>query len=264
MKSNAWKICLLFSAVYFAATTASAFGQEKAKLQIAGFSVGQKDPSSEFGQGLSMMRRPGLEVDLHFHAPKETVLSLDTKQTSLVLKQDDGTELPLDEMFDGQFSLSLNEQPEKGVVSMRTSEIPAKGTKQIQVEGDLVLVVGRDLKTVDVEIALEEGKELKFGPLDVTVGQIGDAFGEPFKKSFELSSKKSFDAIAKVEFVDAKGKAVESSNGGSGSFGFGGDMTYSRSWQIASDAKSIKAKVSYYTKTEALKVPCKLEFGLGF
>ena len=258
------KTTLLAEIVLCALSTTSISAQEKPTLQIAGFSVGQKDPSSEFGQGLSMMRRPGLEVDLHFHAPKETVLSLDSKQTSLVLKQDDGTELPLDEMFDGQFSLSVNEQSDKGVVSMRTSEIPAKGTKQIQLEGDLVLVVGRDLKTVDVEIALEEGKELKFGPLDVTVGQIGDAFGEPFKKSVELSSKKSFDAIAKVEFVDAKGKTVESSSGGSGTFGFAGDVTYSRSWQIASDAKSIKAKVSYYTKTEALKVPCKLEFGLGF
>jgi hypothetical protein len=68
-----------------------------------------------------------------------------------------------------------------------------------------------------------------------------------------------------IEFFDAKGKAVESSSGGSGSFGFGfgGDITYSRSWQIASDAKSIKAKISYYTKTETLKVPCKPEFGLG-
>lgn len=263
MKSNAWKTCVLFSAVYLAAATASAFGQEKVKLQIAGFSVGQKDPSSDFGQGLSMMRQPGLEVDLHFHAPKETVLSLDTKQTTIMLKQDDGTELPLEEMFDGNFRLSLNEKPETGVVSMRTSEIPAKGTKHIQMVGDLFLVVGRDLKTVDVEIVLEEGKELKFGPLDATVGQIGDAFGEPFKKSFELSSKKPFDSIAAIEFVDAKGKTVESSSGGSGSFGFGGDMTYSRSWQIASDAKSIKARVSYYTKTETLEVPCKLEFGLG-
>jgi hypothetical protein len=263
MKLNAWKNCLLFSTVYLAAATVSAFGQEKVTLQIAGFSVGQKDPSSEFGQGLSMMRQPGLEVDLHFHAPKETVLSLDTKQTTIELKQDDGTELPLEEMFDGNFRLSLNEKPEKGLVSMRTAIIPAKGTKSIQMEGNLVLVVGRELKTGDVEIVLDEGKELKFGPLDVTVGQIGDAYGEPFKKSFELSSKKPFDSIATIEFVDAKGKAVESSSGGSGSFGFGGDITYSRSWQIASDAKSIKAKISYYTKTETLKVPCKLEFGLG-
>jgi hypothetical protein len=263
MKSNAWKTCVLFSAVYLASATASAPGREKVTLQIAGFSVGQKDPSSDFGQGLSMMRQPGLEVDLHFHAPKETVLSLDTKQTTIVLKQDDGTELPLEEMFDGNFRLSLNEKPEKGLVSMRTSEIPAKGTKHIQMVGDLFLVVGRDLKTVDVEIVLEEGNELKFGPVDATVGQIGDAFGEPFKKSFEMSSKKPFDSIAAIEFVDAKGQTIESSSGGSGSFGFGGDMTYSRSWQIASDAKSIKARVSYYTKTETLEVPCKLQFGLG-
>ena len=263
MTSNAWKTCLLFSTMYLAAASASTFGDEKVKLQIAGYSVGQKDPSSEFGQGLSMMRQPGLEVDLHFHAPKETVLSLDAKQTTIVLKQDDGTELPLEEMFDGNFRLSLNEKPEKGLVSMRTSEIPAKGTKQIQLEGDLFLVVGRDLKTVDAEIVLEEGKELKFGPLDATVGEIGDAFGEPFKKTFQMSSKMPFDSIASIEFVDAEGKTVESSNGGSGSFGFGGDITYSRSWQIASDAKSIKARVSYYSKTETLKVPCKLEFGLG-
>lgn len=263
MKSNVWKTCLLVSTVYLAAATASTFAEDKVKLQIAGFSVGQKDPSSDFGQGLSMMRQPGLEVDLHFHAPKETVLSLDSKKTKIVLKQDDGTELPLEEMFDGNFRLNLDEKPEKGVLSMRTSEIPAKGTKQIQLEGDLVLVVGRDLKTVDVEIALEEGKELKFGPLDATVGEIGDAFGEPFKKTFQLSSKKPFDSIASIEFVDAKGKVIESSSGGSGSFGFGGDITYSRSWQIASDANSIKAKVSYYTKTEILEVPCKLEFGLG-
>lgn len=263
MNSNAWKTCLLFSTMYLAVASASTFGDEKVTLQIAGFSVGQKDPSSDFGQGLSMMRQPGLEVDLHFHAPKETVLSLDAKQTSLVLKQDDGTELPLEEMFDGNFRLTLNEKPEKGVLSMRTSEIPAKGTKQIQLEGDLFLVVGRDLKTVDAEIVLEEGKELKFGPLDATVGEIGDAFGEPFKKTFQMSSKTPFDSIASIEFVDAKGKTVESSNGGSGSFGFGGDITYSRSWQIASDAKSIKARVSYYSKTETLKVPCKLEFGLG-
>ena len=116
---------------------------------------------------------------------------------------------------------------------------------------------------MDAEIVLEEGKELKFGPLDATVGEIGDAFGEPFKKTFQMSSKMPFDSIASIEFVDAEGKTVESSNGGSGSFGFGGDITYSRSWQIASDAKSIKARVSYYSKTETLKVPCKLEFGLG-
>ena len=93
------------------------------------------------------------------------------------MKQDDGTELPLEEMFDGNFRLSLNEKPEKGLVSMRSATIPSKGTKQIQMEGDLVLVVGRDLKTVDVEIVLEEGMELKFGPLDATVGEIGDLWG---------------------------------------------------------------------------------------
>ena len=78
----------------------------------------------------------------------------------------------------------------------------------------------------------------------------------------ELSCKNSFDSIAKVEFLDSKGSAIENSEGGSGSFGFGDDVTYSKSWQIASDAKTVKVRISYYAKTESVKLPCSLKFGL--
>ena len=148
------------------------------------------------------------------------------------------------------------------VVSMKSEELPGKKTTQLKLDGTLVFIVGRDLKTADADLKLTEGSKVKFGPLDGTVGQIGEAFGEPFKQSIELSSKSSFDSIAKVEFLASKGTAIESSEAGSSSFGFGGEVTYSRSWQVASDAKAVKVRISYYAKTESVKVPCSLEFGL--
>lgn len=255
---NEW---ILLAVLFVAPVTAQA--QEKPQLEIAGFSLSKKDPNSEFGQGLSRMRSPGLEVDVYFQLPGETVLSLDNKASNIVLKTNEGTELPLAEMFDGNFNMSPGENASVGIVSMKSGELPGKKTTQLKIDGTFVFNVGRDLKSADAELKLTEGSKVKFGPLEATVGQIGETFGEPFKQSVELSCKDSFDSIATVEFLDSKGTAIESSEGGSGSFGFGGDVTYSRSWQIASDAKAVKVRVSYYAKTESVKVPCSLEFGLG-
>lgn len=237
--------------------------QEKPQLEIAGFSVAKKDPNSQFGQGLSQMRTPGLEMDVYFQLPGETVLSLDNKQSKVTVSTSEKTELPLAEMFDGNFRMSASEKPGTGIISMKSDELPGRKTSQVKIDGTFVFNVGRDLKTDDVELKLSEGSKLKFGPLDATVGQIGDAFGDPFKQSVELSCKKSFDAISKIEFLDSKGNAIESAEGGSGSFGFGDEVTYSRSWQIASDAKAVKVRISYYGRTETVKVPCSLAFGLG-
>lgn len=52
-------------------------------------------------------------------------------------------------------------------------------------------------------------------------------------------------------------------NFSSGSFGFGENATYSKSWRIATNAKTLKARVSYFSKTEGVNLPCKLTFGLG-
>ena len=60
-----------------------------------------------------------------------------------------------------------------------------------------------------------------------------------------------------------KGEVIESSESGSGSFGFGEIVTYSKSWQIATDAKTMKARVSYFSKSEPVNLPCKLTFSLG-
>jgi hypothetical protein len=158
--------------------------------------------------------------------------------------------------------MTVNDKPSEGTITLRSAELPARSTHSLRIDGTFVLIAGADLKTVDVNLKLAEGIKVKIGPVELSVGQIAPAFGDPFKQSFGLSGSKPLDTIQKVEFVDDKGEIIESSAGGSGSFGFGMNMTYSKSWQIATDAKTSKARVSYFSRTEPVNLPCKLTFGL--
>jgi hypothetical protein len=158
--------------------------------------------------------------------------------------------------------MTVNDKPSEGTITLRSAELPARSTNSLRIDGTFVLIAGADLKTVDVNLKLAEGIKVKIGPVELSVGQIAPAFGDPFKQSFGLSGSKPLDTIQKVEFLDDKGEIIESSESGSGSFGFGENMTYSKSWQIATDAKTLNARVSYFSRTEPVNLPCKLTFGL--
>ncbi len=245
----------------FSASSASA--QEKPRLEIAAVSVAKANPKSQFGEGLSRYRSPGVEVDLFFALPGETVLSINGKETKVVLSSDDGGELELQDRFEGPFELHIDEEKASGVIQFRSETPPGKKTTRLTVKGNFAVTVGRDSKTDDVDLKIEKGEKLKLGPINAEVSEIGEGYGDEFKQVVELSSKQPFDAIAKVEFLDAKGKVILSENAGSSSYGFNDEMTYSRSWQLASDAKMIKVRVTYFQKTESVKLPANLEFGLG-
>lgn len=251
---------LILVAAIFAAT---ADAQDKPVVEVAGFSVAKKDPKSEFGSSYSNFHQPGLNVDLFFMLPGKTVLSIDQKQTAMTLSTDDGGALELREQFDGVVNLNLREDNSSGILQLRSDALPGAKSTALIVDGTAVLIVGKDLKTEDVTVTIEEGAAVKIGGIEATIGEIGEAFGDPFKQQFSLSAKSSFDALAKLEFVDAKGNLIESQSAGGGSFGFNDDITYSQGWQIASEAKQVTMRVSWFTKTEAVKLPVKLKFGLG-
>ena len=182
---------LILLAVLFVAPVTS-LAQEKPQLEIAGFSLSKKDPNSEFGQGLSRMRSPGLEVDVYFQLPGETVLSLDNKASNIVLKTNAGTELPLAEMFDGNFNMSPGENASVGIVSMKSEELPGKKTTQLKIDGTFVFNVGRDLKSADAELKLT----VKSGP-DVRVDVGANGY---FCQIINIDKKERFKKVTHDKF----------------------------------------------------------------
>ena len=116
---------------------------------------------------------------------------------------------------------------------------------------------------MDVDLKLVAGTKIKFGPAQLSVHQIGPTSGDPFMQSFELSGPQPLDTIQIVEFLNDKGEVIESSESGSGSFGFRENMPCSKSWQIATESKKLTARASYFSTTEPVNLPCKLTFGLA-
>ena len=241
----------------------SAAAQDKPVVRVAAISIAVKDPDSQFGQSLAGFRTAGLEVDLHIRVPGRTVLSLDQKVSTMTLATGDGTPLPLADGFDGVMSLSLNEDRSTGILRMRSDTLPPAGTTALSAKGTLVFVVGESPETKDLPLTIAQGSRIRLGAIDAEVSEVGDAFGEPFKKTITFSAKKPMDTVAKIEFLDAKGTAIESASGGSGNFGFGDDVTYSQSHQVASDADKLQIRVTYFSKTSTVKLPADLKFGLG-
>lgn len=254
------------SAAVVAALLASGSGvakaQEKGIVEVGALTIAKKDPKSEFGGSFAMGRPAGLEVDLAIEIPKSHILMLDGKKSSLKLTTDKGLELQLDDYFDGKVNSQVGSDYARAVAQIRTTKLPPQGTTKLKVTGELVFIIGQAPKTEKGVLTLEQGTKVKIAGIDTEVTQVSDAFSEPYKKMVELSAKSAFSKISKVTFSDA-GKVVESSNGGSGSFGFEGDMTYSLSYQVASESEKLDFEVTYFSKTEVVKIPVSVEFGLG-
>lgn len=237
--------------------------QDKPRMEIASLSIAKKDPGSESGQSLSQFKSPGLEVEVYFALPDQTVLSIDSKQSQVAMTSDDGGELPLRDQFDGPYNLNLLEDRSAGTIQLQSENVPGEKSTKLSLNGTFVVNVGKDKKTQIVELKIAQDSKIKLGSVEATVSQVGEAFGDPFKQMIELSAKESFDSISQIEFLDSKDNVIESSSAGSGRMGFNDEITYSSSWQIASEAKSVKVRVSYFSKTESVKLPVNLEFGLG-
>lgn len=255
-------VAAMLVATLLASGSEVAKAQEKGTVEVGGLAIAKKDPNSEFGGSFAMGRPPGLEVDMAVSIPKSHILMLDGKKSSLKLTTAKGVELPLDEYFDGKVNSQIANDPSRAVAQIRATELPPQGTTSLKVTGELVFVIGEAPKTEKGVLTIEQGTKIKIAGIDTEIKQVSEAFSEPYKKMFELSAKSAFNKISKITFTDA-GKEIESSSGGSGSFGFGDDVTYSQSYQVASESQELNFEVTYFSKSVEVKIPVSVEFGLG-
>ena len=238
--------------------------QKQPRLEIAGFSVAKKDPDSDSGRALGGFGTSGLQVDVYFETPGQAVVGIDLKQTKVSLKTEDGTELPLrEQLTDQTLSLNMNEERNGGTIQLGSETLPGPANTGLSLNGAIVLTVGKDSKTEEIDLKVVAGTKVKLGLLDATVGRSGDD-GDQEYQMIQLNAGNPFDSVSKIEFLDSKGEVIESYFGGSGSYGGDGSMTFQQSYNVNSAAKSLKLRVTYFSKLESLKLPLALKCGLGF
>lgn len=230
-------------------------------VSVVGISIAQKDPASEFNQSYVPGSQPGVQVYLRVALPKNTILKVNGENTTLKVVDSKDQELTANEGTDLSFFSSISDDQHAVIIPVQCSDLPSSGATHLKVTGEATLDCGADPKTETLDIKIAADAELKLGPVTAKVLQIDDGFQENSKR-IELESKNSFDTIASLTFVDAKGKEMPANPQGGGSFGFGGDMTYSRSYQIEGDpAQVAKVKITYFQKVEPVKVSVDAQVG---
>ncbi len=152
----------------------------------------------------------------------------------------------------------MNEGGASGTIQFVSEKAPGKETQKLSLVGTFVLIIGKEMKTEVKELQVTEGSKVKLGPLEATVSSRIDA-GDPTGQLIQLSTSVPIDAISKIEFVDSKGAVIQSSPAGSGSYG----TVYQNSYYVESQSKTLNIRVSYFQKTERVKLPANFHFGLG-
>lgn len=241
-------------------TSVASWAQDKPA--VVGFSIAKKDAASEYDQSYVPGTQAGVQIYLRISLPKNTILKVDGENTSLKVTDSASKELAGNENSDVSFFASIADDKHSAIVPVQCTDLPSAGATSLTVSGTAALSCGADPKSETVAIAIKEGGELKLGPVTASITGIEDGF-EPETKRINLEGKTSFDTFESIVFLDKKGNEVETSSAGGGSFGFGGDMTYSKSYQIKGDTADIaSAKISYFQKIDSVKVPIDVKFGL--
>lgn len=278
---------LVLAAGVFAGLVAAAAAQSKStdieptkgmKVQIVGLQVTkplprageQKENQFQFQQS-SMFGPPGVEVHFLVTDAERAILSIDEQASKVKCSDDKGTDLAKQEK-DARFgfgsrAFSSRETPDKvgTVVELHQPNAPAAGATKIRIDGELVLRCGTGEVVVDQkDVELKPKTAVKAGPVAFEIIEAkAEDFGDS-KFSIEIKSDKSFDALKDLEFLDAAGKPIAAQNMGTSSFGAFGKMTYQRTIGLARKADKVTLRIKHYKTIESIKVPLKLELGVGF
>lgn len=239
-----------------------ALGGAQENVEVVGIAIAKKDPDSQFNQSFVPGTQSGVQVYLRVALPDKLILKVDGESTSLKITDSNNQELTANENADISFFASISDDKHSVILPVSSGDVPSSGATHLTVQGEATLNCGADSKTETINVTIAADTELKLGPVTAKILQIDEGFQENTKR-IELESKTSFDVIESLAFLDKSGKEMASSPQGGGSFGFGGDMTYTKSIQIEGDPELVaQIKIVYFQKVEPIKVAVDAKVGL--
>lgn len=220
-------------------------------------------------QGLKVFGQSGLELEVGVQVAGKPLLSVDLEQSKLIRFVDDkGTDLSkgAPKRFFGWVSMNSSfrdEATDSCLLQIKTETLPDDGAGMLELTAEIALKSASGSETKEEKVALEEGAKITCAPIPLEIrGVEAVEFGDS-KFSVQLASDQSLDAIKELEFLGADGKPMKVESMGSGSFGFGGKKTYTKSVGLPSRPDEVTVRITSYAKTEVVTVPLELSIGMG-
>ncbi|MEC7726992.1 MAG: hypothetical protein VYD05_15825 [Planctomycetota bacterium] len=251
--------------VWFAASMLSVVVAQGPVSEVVKMTVARKASI----KGLKTFSQPGVELEVGVRVPGKPLLSVDLDKCKLRRFVDDkGTDLSAGapKGFFGWVSMSssFREDPtDSCILQIKTKTLPGAGAGAIELEAEVALTSASGSESKEERIALKKGAKISCGPIPIEIRGMEEVdFGDS-KFSVQLASDQSMDAIKALEFLGADGKPMKAEPMGSGSFGFGGKKTYTRSYGLPERPSEVTVRITAYANKETIVVPLKLSIGMG-
>ncbi len=255
-----WTIALLCFTLPLVTPSPSEAQDPSAKVSVVGLSLTLKDDDNIYS-GPS-----GVEVKLKIAGVTQRILKVaqeEDEASSISITTNDGKVLKNENAFSNSgFMANIAENGLSVTYPVSVSELPPSGTTSLKVKGNVKLIIGDDIQTMEAKFEPKVDTKVTLGAVETVIGSVEKSFDEQ-GIVVEFKSKKSMESIAEIEFLDENGKQLESSSAGTSSFSFGGGSETSSYYQLNAIPKSLTAKVKYYRSTRELSVPVNVELDLG-
>lgn len=209
---------------------------------------------------------PGTTVELLLAQPGKFILGVDSKASKLESFTDDKkTDLTKTKALFGREWLNaaflrFNKDNSQCVFQIYAPGTPVEGAAKVLVKADLAVVIGKEEKTAEEKnIALKVGEKVKLDDIAMTV-EKGFPEGKQVTASF-ITPERSIKSIA---FIDSKGKAITQVFTNTNPTFVNGKNQFQTTCSLAIPAAPVTVKVTYFSKTEIVKMPVELSFSVGF
>ena len=151
------------------------------------------------------------------------------------------------------------------MLEIQGGALPSKDATGLVASGTLVFKTGTTKKEyTQKDVPLTIGSKITVGAMSFEITKIGkpDWGDEPLE--IELKTKQDISTMAGIKFLDAAGKEIESDLSSWGNMGFGGMMTYKRSYKLGKMVNKATIVVSVWTDMKTQTVPLNVNTSIGF
>jgi len=257
-----------------------AWGQEAAqtpKVEVRGVRI----VGDGYGEGMEGIRpfnwSKGTTIVLLVSKPDGGIVEVsEAKATTFV--DDKGTNLAAPQtrggfMMSGGGMSQISDDGKACMAEINADRVPAKGATLISAKGTILLKCGSKKETVEQKnVALKQGTAITAGPFNLKITKTGEPemmFGwggdDENKDAWQvtLQAKQDLSNVAEINFLDAAGKEIEVSDGGTSSMSFGNSVTVDKSFILPKQMDPATIAITYWADLKEVKVPFDLKATVG-
>ena len=247
--------------------------QGKGKVEVVGMHITKtaykEDKELWAGSGPGT----GVRLDLLATSDEGGIIKLDDKKSKISkLADDKGTDLlkkpaGADDGFSGFGPIGpfakVSKDGKACLLSVEGKSVPAAGAKSLQLEGTIVVIVGKGKEAAKENVEFRKGATFKLAAIGFKIDSVGKPdFGDAAMQ-IQLSTKEG-SKVASVRFLDAGGKEIDAKPAGSSAMTFGDDTSYSWNYDFKQEIKAATIEVTLWKGVASLDIPVKAAVSVGF